>query len=284
MSKIVKALVITGYGVNCEEEMSWAYKLAGAESKIVHINEILMKGLSIQDFDVVNFPGGFSFGDDIASGRVLANKIRFKKLSSGKTLLEELKVFIESGKYVLGVCNGFQLLLKSGLLPYPESNLSQVTTLMRNDSGKFEDRWVYCKVGKTMKTPFLKDIDVIRLPVRHGEGKFLTQNENVKKDLINNGLNCLSYCDENGNITDSYPLNPNGSELSVAGICSNDGHVFGLMPHPEAYLSIYNNPDFPRLKRINPEIGEDGEGLKIFKNIVNHIKNHEFTQKRCKMC
>ncbi len=156
MSKIVKALVITGYGVNCEEEMSWAYKLAGAESKIVHINEILMKGLSIHDFDVVNFPGGFSFGDDIASGRVLANKIRFKKLSFGKTLLEELKVFIESGKYVLGVCNGFQLLLKSGLLPYPESNLSQVTTLMRNDSGKFEDRWVYCKVGNTMKTPFLK--------------------------------------------------------------------------------------------------------------------------------
>ncbi len=270
--KTVKALIITGYGINCEEEMGAAYKLAGSHADIVHINEILLKGFSIHDYDILNFPGGFSFGDDIASGKVFSNKLKFKKLSSGKTFVEEVKSFIDNGNYILGVCNGFQILVKVGLLPNINGNLNQEVTLTLNNSGKFEDRWVYCKVLEKVKTPFLNGINIIKLPVRHGEGKFIIKNEKIKKEIIDNGLNCLSYCDDRGNITSKYPINPNGSELCCAGLSTYDGQVFGLMPHPEAYLSIYNNPDWGKEKRINPLLGDEGEGLNIFKNIIDYIK------------
>jgi phosphoribosylformylglycinamidine synthase len=270
--KPVKSLIITGYGINCEEEMAAAYRIAGANSVIIHINEIFLRGFSIHDFDIINFPGGFSFGDDISSGKVLANKIMFKKFTNGKTFVEEIKTFIDAGKYVLGVCNGFQILVKAGLLPNSKGIFTQEVSLTRNNSSNFEDRWVFCRVLDNSKTPFLNDIDIIRLPVRHGEGKFIVKNDAVRKDIINAGLNCLSYCDEHGNITASYPMNPNGSELSCAGLCSHDGHVFGLMPHPEAYLTLYNNPDWGRILRHNPAMEEDGEGLQIFKNIVKHLR------------
>lgn len=271
--KTVKALIITGYGINCEEEMAAAYRLAGAEADIIHINEILLKAYSIHDYDVLNFPGGFSFGDDISSGKVLSNKLKFKKLSNGKTFIEDVKTFIDNGNYVLGVCNGFQILVKVGLLPNIEGVLNQEVTLTLNNSGKFEDRWVYCKVTENVKTPFLNDINIIKLPVRHGEGKFIIKNEKLKNEIIDKGLNCLSYCNDKGDITPSYPKNPNGSHLNCAGLCTYDGHVFGLMPHPEAYLSIYNNPDWGRIIRSNPQVVKDGEGLSIFKNIIEYIKN-----------
>ncbi|MBN2433849.1 MAG: phosphoribosylformylglycinamidine synthase subunit PurQ [Spirochaetes bacterium] len=273
--KKVRALVITGFGINCEEEMAAAYTLAGAEAVIVHLNDILVDGFSIHDFDVLNFPGGFSFGDDIASGRVLANKIRFKKLPSGLTFIDEIKKFIKAGKFVFGVCNGFQVLVKLGLLPDLSGEIKQEVTLTRNDSSKFEDRWCYCKRADNVKTPFLKDIDIIYLPVRHGEGKLMIADDNVQKKILDNNLAVLSYCDSTGKITDKYPLNPNGSEMSIAGLTDTTGQVFGLMPHPEAFLTLYNHPDWGRLRRENPSIPEDGEGLKIFKNIITHIASQE---------
>ncbi|MDA3899668.1 MAG: phosphoribosylformylglycinamidine synthase I [Spirochaetes bacterium] len=273
--KKVHALVITGFGINCEEEMAAAYRLAGAEASIVHLNDILVEGFSIHDFDVLNFPGGFSFGDDIASGRVLANKIKFKKLPSGKTFIEEIREFISAGKYVLGVCNGFQVLVKLGLLPDLSGDAVQQVTLTRNDSSKFEDRWCHCTVASGAKTPFLKNIDKIYLPVRHGEGKLMISEESVRSQIVNNNLAVMAYCDASGRITDEYPLNPNGSEMSIAGLCNRTGQVFGLMPHPEAFLTLYNHPDWGRLRRDNPGISEDGEGLQIFKNIVAHIESEE---------
>ena len=270
--KQVKALVMTGFGINCEEEMAAAYRLAGAEAQIVHLNDILVDGFSIQAFDILNFPGGFSFGDDIASGKVMANKLLYKKLPSGLTFLDEARQFLAAGKFMLGVCNGFQMLVKMGLLPNLSGNCGQDVTLTRNDSGKFEDRWCFCKVNPNEKTPFLRGLDMLYLPVRHGEGKLIAQSGAARQQIVERALNCLSYADEQGNPTAKYPLNPNGAELHCAGLIDKSGQIFGMMPHPEACLSLYNRPDWGRLKRENPEISEEGDGLKIFKNIVRHLQ------------
>lgn len=269
---VVKSLIITGFGINCEEELASAYRLAGAETKTVHINEILLKAYPIKGFNIVNFPGGFSFGDDISSGKVLANKIRYKRLSSGNTLLNELKTFVDKGNYILGICNGFQVLVKLGLLPNIRGEAGQEVTLSTNDSAKFENRWCYCKVSQKSNTPFLNGLDIIPLPVRHGEGKLIIKDDATKKAIETSHLNCLSYTDSMGKIVNKYPLNPNGSDLNCAGLTDKTGRILGMMPHPEAYLSLYNNPDWGNIIRKNPTRSDDGEGLTFFKNIVNHIR------------
>lgn len=268
----VKSLVITGFGINCEEEMAAAYHLAGATADIVHLNEILLGQVSIHQYDILNFPGGFSFGDDLASGKVVSNKIKFKKLPSGKVLLDEIKQFLADGKYILGVCNGFQMLVRMGLLPNTNSDFEPEATLSNNNSGKFEDRWVYCKVNNAAQTPFLKGITQMALPARHGEGKLIFMDDEMRAKVSKEHLNCLTYCTEDGVETAEYPANPNGADLNCAGLTNPTGQVLGLMPHPEAYLSLYNNPNWGQIKRNNPDITEEGEGLKIFTNIVEHIK------------
>jgi len=275
--KKVRALIVTGFGINCEEEMAAAYKLAGAEAKIWHLNDVFSGKVSIHDFDVLNFPGGFSYGDDLGSGKVLANKMKYKKMDSGRTLLEEIKIFLENGKFILGICNGFQFLVKMGLLPNTMANFEQEVTLTRNNSSKYEDRWVYLKKNPNCMTPFLKEIDVIPCPVRHGEGKLIIKDAEMKKRILDKNLNVLSYCDSEGNVTGKYPLNPNGADLNCAALTDPSGQVLGMMPHPEAFLSLYNHPNWGQMKRQNPDISEDGEGLKIFENIVDNIssKNHK---------
>jgi phosphoribosylformylglycinamidine synthase len=276
--KTVKALVITGFGINCEEEMAAAYRLAGAESKIVHLNDILVQGFSIHEFDILNFPGGFSFGDDIASGKVLANKILYKKLASGKRFIEEIRRFLDDGKYILGVCNGFQALVKMGLLPNISGELQQEVTLTRNNSGKFEDRWCYCTVSPNTHTPFLRDIERIYLPVRHGEGKLIIKNDTFRQNILDKFLCCLRYSDASGHPTDEYPFNPNGSELNCAGLTDETGQIFGLMPHPEAFLSLYNHPNWGQITRQHPDASDAGDGLAVFTNIVEHISSTRFSK------
>ena len=268
---MVKALVLTGFGINCEEETAAAYIMAGAKADIVHFNDVLIKGYSIHDYDILHFPGGFSFGDDLSSGKVMANKIRYKKLPNGKTLLDEIKIFISKGKYVMGICNGFQMLVRLGLLPNSNLYYEQQATLAHNDSAKYEDRWVYCKVNQKSKTPFLKGLDIFPVPVRHGEGKLVFGNDTMRQIVKTKALNCLSYCLADGSPASEYPQNPNGAELDCAGLCDPTGQVFGLMPHPEAFLSLYNHPNWGQLKRQNPTISEEGMGLKIFRNIVEHV-------------
>ena len=269
--KKVKALIITGYGINCETEMANAYKLAGATADIHHINEIFDEKISIHNFDILNFPGGFSFGDDLGSGKVLAGKMKFKKLKSGKNFFDDLQDFLSEKKFILGICNGFQFLVKMGLLPNLFQEYKQEVTLTANDSAKFEDRWVYVKVNPNTDSPFLKGIDKLYLPVRHGEGKLIISNEEIKKEILDNNLNVLSYANENGDVTSHYPYNPNGSDLNCAALTDKSRQILGMMPHPEAFLSLYNHPDWQYLKRNNPDISEKGEGLRIFENIVNYL-------------
>ena len=270
----VKALILTGFGINCEEELAAAYRLAGADADILHLNEIFIEGKSIHAYDILNFPGGFSFGDDIASGKVLANKIKYKQLPNGKTLLDEIKIFINDGKHVMGICNGFQMLVRLGLLPNLAGDFEQEVTLHHNDSGHYEDRWVYCRVENADKTPFLRGINLIELPVRHGEGKLIIKDAATRATILANGQNVLTYCTEAGEPTAEYPLNPNGAELNCAGLCDTTGRVFGLMPHPEAFLSLYNHPNWGKLKR-DGIADERGAGLQFFTNIVSYIAENK---------
>jgi len=264
----MKSLILTGFGINCEIEMGAAYKNAGAEVTIIHFNEIINGNYNLQDYDILNFPGGFSFGDDIASGKVMANKIKYKKMANGKTFIDEIADFIANGKYILGVCNGFQILTQLGLLPNTQGNFEPEAALIHNDSQQYEDRWVYCKVNPENKSPFLQGIDLLPVPVRHGEGKLVFKNNTIQQKVFENNQIAMQYADENGQITDVYPLNPNGSALSIAGLTDKTGQVFGLMPHPEAFLSFYNHPDWPKMKQDGQILSREQTGQVIFDNIV----------------
>jgi len=256
-----KTLVLTGYGINCDYETQHAFNLVGADAKRVHINDIIDKLESLDEYHILAFPGGFSFGDDISSAKVLANKIKFN-------IFDELQKFIDDGKVIIGICNGFQAMVKLGILPAFERNYKkQTTTLTFNDSGRFEDRWVYMKANPKSRCIFTKGIDNLYLPVRHGEGKFVTSNVFLQKLNKNNQI-ALRYVDEKGNLA-GYPWNPNGSLENIAGICDETGRIFGLMPHPEAYLHMTNHPRWTREK-----LADEGMGVKIFRNAVEFIKEN----------
>jgi len=256
-----KVLVLTGYGINCDYETQHAFNLVGADAKRVHINDIIDKIENLENYQILALPGGFSFGDDISSGKVLANKIKFN-------IIDQLQKFINNGKLIIGICNGFQSMVKLGILPAIDRNYKkQTVTLTFNDSGRFEDRWVYLKANPNSKCVFTKNMDMIYLPVRHGEGKFATTQENLQR-LKKNSHVVFQYVDDKGNLG-KYPWNPNGSLENIAGICDETGRIFGLMPHPEAFLYKTNHPRWTREK-----LEDEGMGVKVFRNAVEFIKEN----------
>ncbi len=262
----VRALVLTGFGINCEEETAAAFRLAGAEAEIVHLNRVLGGQASIHEHDLLAFPGGFSFGDDLGSGKVLAHKLTHRKLPSGRSLVDELGRFLADGKRVLGICNGFQILVKTGVLPF--FGEAQAVTLTRNDSHRFEDRWVRLRVNPETRASALAGITDWELPVRHGEGKLVIGSDEARARIQAEGLDLLHYVDASGQPTDDYPDNPNGAELACAGLVDPSGQILGMMPHPEAYLSLYNHPAWTRRIREQPDLPEQGAGLRLFENLV----------------
>jgi phosphoribosylformylglycinamidine synthase I len=256
---IPKALILTGYGINCDYETEHAFSMVGAEAKRVHVNDIIYGIENLEDYQIIAFPGGFSFGDDIASGKVLANKMKFN-------IFESLKKFIDNGKLIIGICNGFQAMVKMGLIPALNKNYNgQSVTLTFNDSGRFEDRWVYLKGNPNSKCIFTKGIEMIYLPVRHGEGKFVATQEILQRLKKNNHV-VFQYIDDKGRLG-KYPWNPNGSLENIAGICDETGRIFGMMPHPEAYLHRTNHPRWTR-----EQMREEGMGMKIFRNAIEFIR------------
>ncbi|MBM4353178.1 MAG: phosphoribosylformylglycinamidine synthase subunit PurQ [Deltaproteobacteria bacterium] len=267
----VKALVVTGFGINCEEETAAAWRLAGASADIVHLNDVLQGRVSLDRHDAVSLPGGFSFGDDLGAGKALANRIRYKPLPCGGTLFDELARFLERGGFILGICNGFQALVKMGLLPNTGGAYEQEVSLTTNDSGRFEGRWCRLSFLDSAPARFLGGLPPMELPVRHKEGRMVTRDEQVRSRIVELSLNCMAYCDEGGASTSEYPLNPNGSELCCAGLCDVTGRVLGLMPHPEACLSLYNYPDWGSRRRRG-ERNEEGAGLRFFRAIVDNIR------------
>ncbi|HOW56650.1 MAG TPA: phosphoribosylformylglycinamidine synthase subunit PurQ [Smithellaceae bacterium] len=273
MSRKVKAIVLTGNGTNCEIEMAHACKLAGADTvDIVHISELLYGEKRLADYSFLNLPGGFLDGDDLGSAKAGANRFLHAPVRNHREMLfEQLLRFINDGKLILGVCNGFQLMVKLGLLPALCGDYSkQSATLTYNDSGRFEDRWVYLQANPQSPCVFTKNLSFMYLPVRHGEGKFVAR-QSVQNTILRNNLLALQYCDAAGNISLDYPMNPNGSEKAIAGLCNETGRLFGLMPHPEAYLHRTNHPRWTR-----EALPEEGQGVAIFRNAVNFIRSSDF--------
>lgn len=251
-----KALVLTGYGINCEKESKLSFEKAGGNATIFHINELLENPKTLENFSLLFIPGGFSFGDDLGSGKVYGNKLLKIK--------DQLLDFINTGKLVLGICNGFQALVKMGLLPYLD--FVQRVTLTVNDSGRFEDRWVRLKFNSASPCIFTKNMDYISVPVRHGEGKFLPASQETLKELTDRNLIVAQYCDEQGRLA-GYPYNPNGSTANIAGICDPTGRIYGMMPHPEAFNEVTNSPLWTTGKIT------EAQGLKIFRNAVDYLKS-----------
>jgi len=261
--KKVKSIVLSGYGINCQIETAYCLKKCNSDVEIVHINDLLSRTKNLMNYQILVIPGGFSFGDDITSGKVLANKLRFK--------IDEIYKFIEEGNLILGICNGFQVLVKSEILPEINdskyvAHKTQEATLIFNDSGKFEDRWVYLNTNEKSKCVWTKNLSRMFLPVRHGEGKFFCENKILTKIKENEQI-VMQYVDKNGNFA-GYPDNPNGSVENIAGICNKTGRVFGLMPHPEAYNCSENNP----LCKFNDN--KFPQGTEIFRNGVQFAEKN----------
>lgn len=274
MPKKVKSIVITGNGTNCEMETAHACRLAGSdEVDIVHISGLLHGEKRLDDYHFLNLAGGFLDGDDLGSGKAGANRILSAKMTGGdERLYDQFVRFIDEGKLILGVCNGFQLMVKLGFLPGLDGDyLNQTATLTFNDSGKFEDRWVYLKINSESPCVFTKGLKGTYLPVRHGEGKFITKNGEVLERLHKDNLIVTQYSNEDyEDAVMSYPYNPNGSADGIAGICNETGRLFGFMPHPEAYLHYTNHPRWTREK-----LPEEGMGLSIFKNAIDFIRESD---------
>lgn len=259
----VKTLILRTAGTNCDIETAHAFREAGAEAELVHINALIADKKTLSGFDILAIPGGFTYGDDIASGKILANELRH-------SLKEDLAGFIKDGKLIIGICNGFQVLVKMGLLPgndpYSEDTID--ATLTRNDSGRFESRWVHLEKCDS-NCVWTKGLpDRIYLPVAHGEGKFIPRNSSILRTINTNSQVAFRYVDKNGKRA-GYPDNPNGSIDDIAGISDPSGRIFGLMPHPERHITHVQHPHWHRY--LNKK--EMGIGLHIFKNGVKFVKN-----------
>jgi phosphoribosylformylglycinamidine synthase len=259
-----RVLVLRAPGTNCDEETAYAFERAGATAERVHVNR-LIENKALQDrYQILCLPGGFSYGDDIAAGRILATRLK-------RHLADLVDAFVhgKGDRLVLGICNGMQVLMRLGVLTEDISSAHehQPATLSWNDHGRFEDRWVHLAVDKT-PCVFLQGVQHMYLPMAHAEGKFVAENETVLSELKHAGRLCLRYCEgESGAVDDDrleFPANPNGADANVAGVCDTSGRVLGLMPHPERHIDATQHPAWTR----RSEQPAAGDGLVMFENAV----------------
>lgn len=269
-----RAIVITGNGTNCEMEAAHACRLGGFdETVIAHISDLLAGDIRLDDFHFLNLTGGFLDGDDLGSAKAQANRLRYARVDDlQEHLVDQILRFIDDGKLILGVCNGFQLMVKMGLLPAIDGKyLRQTTTLTFNDCGRFQDRWVYLRVDGASPSIYTKGVEKgLYLPVRHGEGKFVTDTPDTLDAIEQRHLAVLKYCDESyASPTMEFPLNPNGSVNAIAAICNETGRLMGMMPHPEAFVHRTQHPRWTR-----EELPEEGDGLILFRNAAEYAKRN----------
>lgn len=243
--RAVPVAVFSGYGINAERELADAFREVGARVDIRHVGDLAAQPRLLDGYRIVGIAGGFSFGDHLGSGKVLASIVRAH-------LRPALERLVERGGLVIGICNGFQILVKSGMLPNLQGNWEPEVSLIHNDSGRFEDSWVRCSVNAAASTPWLRGLRQLDLPIRHGEGRFVYRDEETRRRIREAGIIAFRYLDRN----------PNGSADDVAGISDAAGHVLGLMPHPEAFRTPLHHPRWSRGEATEPN------GLAIFRNGV----------------
>jgi phosphoribosylformylglycinamidine synthase len=266
-----RAIILRTAGTNCSYETAYALEKAGADVDLIHVNQLIKEKSLLDSYHIFVLPGGFTYGDDIAAGKVLANQLKHH-------LQKELTRFVGNGKLIIGICNGFQVLIKMGLLPgmdgsqIPLNGYKQKFTLTYNDSNKFEDRWVYLK-SFSNKSLFVDKDSILYVPIAHAEGKFVAENEEELDVLAKSGQIVFKYVDKDGNITD-YPWNPNGSLGNIAGLCDSTGRILGMMPHPERHIDPTQHPRWTR-----EGLKADGDGFVIFKNAVNYVKEELWKNK-----
>lgn len=274
-----QALIISGYGINCEEETAHAFTIAGAKTEIIHINNIIENNINhktknnyLKNSQILVFPGGFSYGDDTGAGKAFANKIKNK-------YWEEILEFVNSDKLVIGICNGFQILANLGLLPAIHRNYGErKIALTHNDASRYLCRWTDIDFNEGIWT---KNIGTISLPIAHGEGKFYAEKETIEA-LIKNNQIAGKYVKGNISITQELDSNPNGSIENIAAITDSSKRIIGMMPHPERTIYFTQRPDWHMLKEQYKREGKwnnnfnhenhPGDGLKIFKNAVEYFK------------
>ena len=273
----VNVVVLTGYGLNCDHETAYAFELAGAASHRVHINSLIDGSVSLDDFQIMAFGGGFSWGDDHGAGVIQALRMR-------TNIGRQIREFVDRGNLIIGICNGFQTLVNMGLLPgtgesAPEGKgPQQAVALTYNDCGNFRDAWVKMKARKESPCIFTRGLDELEFPVRHGEGKFIAPDDTIERLFANHQV-VLQYTRDDGDLAGgAFPFNPNGSLKDIAGICDATGRIFGLMPHPEAYNHWCNHPDWMRHKERLKRRGEPlptglTPGIQIFKNAVDYLRS-----------
>ncbi|NVM21586.1 MAG: phosphoribosylformylglycinamidine synthase subunit PurQ [Desulfobacterales bacterium] len=270
-TKRVNALVLTGYGLNCDFETAYAFELAGAVAARVHINALISEEVSLADYDILVFDGGFSWGDDHGAGVLEAMRLKYN-------IGQALDRFIKEGKLILGICNGFQALVNLGFLPgFDGDYKTRQVALTFNDCGNFRDDWVPLSANSDSPCVFTKGIRQLELPIRHGEGKFYAPPEVIRR-LIDHDQVVLQYATPAGDAARGQPpYNPNGSAHDIAGICDPTGRIFGLMPHPEAFNHWTNHPDWTRTKELMKRKGqpikpEPTVGIRLFRNAVDFIR------------
>ena len=263
MANEVRTLVLRAAGSNCDEETAFAFQAVGAQADLVHINRLVEGEVHLEDYHILAIPGGFTYGDDVSAGKILANELKYK-------LGDQVEQFHRDGKLILGICNGFQVLVKSGLLPFGDiRNGKQLVTLTFNDSGKFEDRWVYLEPNPDSPCIFTRGIrEPITLPVAHAEGKFVPASPELLQTIEAQGQVVLRYRHPKGESCE-YPWNPNGSVAHVAGICDPSGRIFGLMPHPERHFHPTHHPRWTR-----EGLRDEGDGVAIFRNAVDYARRN----------
>ena len=265
-----EVLVLKADGINCDEELAFAFNLAGGNAKIVHVNELRAKQENLGGYHILAIPGGFSYGDDIVSGKILAVELT-------SFFSQELKEFISrKDTLIIGLCNGFQVLVRTGLLPFRTIGKMQAT-LTNNDSGHFDCRWINLKIQQNNNCVFLKNLEgkIVSYQVAHGEGKFFAQKTILQK-AEKEKLVVFRYVNSSGNPTQKYPDNPNGSLHAIAGITDPTGRILGLMPHPERFIFKEQHPNWRRFK-INKFIRQAQDlrpqGLPIFENMIKYVES-----------
>ncbi len=251
-----KAMVLRTAGTNCDYETVYALETAGATAERVHINRLAEKPAMLDEYAILAVPGGFSYGDDVAAGRILAAEMIAR-------LGDAVRKFVEKNGLVIGICNGFQVLVKTGLLPGAGLG-SGAITLTDNGRQRYYDGWVCLRCLPSRSLFTLGRNEVIRLPVAHAEGKFVTNNKKTLDAIAAGGQVAMQYCDPDGRATGEFPANPNGSLLSIAAISDDTGQILGMMPHPERYIFGRQGPDWTR----NEHPPEHGDGLDLFRNAV----------------